>query len=164
METKDLKTLKSLLEPLLNLTAHCTPNKIDFCKVEGMLDFLISKLRSTTNTSLSSSVSSSASQLSPTELAIVENSGGILRNISSYLVTREDLIEKLRSQNIVAIRIPSSLQMRKLKAFRTEIHSFLSENFDTLQCDASPNGSPSHCSLHNRNPNSKAFNLSKCKQ
>ena len=60
--------------------------------------------------------------------------------------------------------IPSSLQMRKLKAFRTEIHSFLSENFDTLQCDASPNGSPSHCSLHNRNPNSKAFNLSKCKQ
>ncbi|KAH9391736.1 hypothetical protein TYRP_022584 [Tyrophagus putrescentiae] len=27
------------------------------------------------------------------------------------------------------------------------------------KCDASPNGSPSHCSLHNRNPNLKKFNL-----
>ncbi|KAH9391752.1 anaphase-promoting complex subunit 2 [Tyrophagus putrescentiae] len=232
IEIKDLKTLKSLLEPLLNLTAHCTINKIDFCKVEGMLDFLIFKLGSTTNTSLSSSASSSsssssfsASQFSQTELAIVVNSGGIFRNISSYLVTREDLIEMLRSQNIVdilleqlkaasfavvsnaciplsylaarspkdvfrikelggiqilhrltnskhePIKLGASKTLQHLftfhlnnyngffKVFRIEIHSFLSENFDTLQCDASPNGSPSHCSLHNRNPNLKKFNL-----
>lgn len=98
MMTKDLKTLKALLEPLLNLTAHCTPNKIDFCKVDGVLDFLISKLKTNVLPTTSSTL-----PLNPTELAIVENSGGILRNISSYLVTQEDLIERLRAQNIVAI-------------------------------------------------------------
>lgn len=98
MEIKDIKTLKALLEPLLNLTAHCTPNKVDFCKVDGVLDFLISKLATSTSITTSSNP-----QLNPTELAIVENSGGILRNVSSYLVTREDLIEQLRARNIVAI-------------------------------------------------------------
>lgn len=55
--------------------------------------------------------------------------------------------------------IPSSLQMRKLKAFKTEINSFISENYDTLQGDISPNDSPKH-SL-NRSLNSNAFNMSK---
>ena len=116
MKTKDHSTLKALLEPLLNLTAHCTPNKVDFCKVEGVLDFLISKLKaaslplSATSSSSTSSSSTSTSStttsthhLNPTELAIVENSGGILRNIASYLVSQEELSEQLRARNLVAI-------------------------------------------------------------
>ncbi len=115
MKTKDLGTLKALLEPLLNLTAHCTPNKVDFCKVEGVLDFLISKLKAATlppPTSSSSTSSSSTStsstttsnhHLNSTELAIVENSGGILRNIASYLVSQEELSEQLRARNLVAV-------------------------------------------------------------
>ncbi|KAH9391735.1 anaphase-promoting complex subunit 2 [Tyrophagus putrescentiae] len=77
-----------------------------------MLDFLIFKLGSTTQYLLSSSAV--ALLFSQTELAIVVNSGGIFRNISSYLVTREDLIEMLRSPNIVDIL----LEQLKAASFR----------------------------------------------
>lgn len=57
--------------------------------------------------------------------------------------------------------IPSSLQMRKLKAFKTEINSFISENYDALQGDISPTGSPKYSHSLNRSLNSNNFNMSK---
>ena len=113
MIIKDLHTLNSILEPLLNLTAHCLPNKADFCKVIGAVDFLITLMISNCNIkgiSLQSSGKSLASTnstattptlLTRNQLAIVENSGGILRNISSYIVTQEDLLELLRSRQMI---------------------------------------------------------------
>lgn len=94
MATKDPTTLNALLEPLLNLTAHCAPNKADFCKIDGALDFLISIM------SLPNGNSSAPSR---SQLAIVENSGGILRNVSSYLISQEQLMEQIRARNIIAL-------------------------------------------------------------
>ncbi len=60
----------------------------DFCKVEGALPFLISTLtyKSSNNTK-----------------AIVENGGGILRHISSHIVTNEEYREILRKHNTIDI-------------------------------------------------------------
>lgn len=82
-------TLKALLATLWNLTAHCTPNKSDFCKVEGAIEFIISTLSFTSN--------------SPYSMSIVESGGGILRNISSYVATNEEYRDVLRKQNAIPI-------------------------------------------------------------
>lgn len=68
-------TLKSLLSALWNLSAHSTDNKVAICSVDGALGFLVSTLtyRCQTNS-----------------LAIIESGGGILRNVSSLVATRED--------------------------------------------------------------------------
>ena len=61
--------LKVILSALWNLSAHCRKNKSDICDMEGGLSFLAFLLRQT-----------QAGQ-------IVESSGGILRNISSFIAT-----------------------------------------------------------------------------
>lgn len=68
-------TLKSLLSALWNLSAHSIENKVAICSVDGALGFLVSTLtyRCQTNS-----------------LAIIESGGGILRNVSSLVATRED--------------------------------------------------------------------------
>lgn len=68
-------TLKSLLSALWNLSAHSVDNKVAVCSVDGALGFLVSTLtyRCQTNS-----------------LAIIESGGGILRNVSSLVATRED--------------------------------------------------------------------------
>lgn len=68
-------TLKSVLSALWNLSAHSTENKVAICSVDGALGFLVSTLtyRCQTNS-----------------LAIIESGGGILRNVSSLIATRED--------------------------------------------------------------------------
>lgn len=68
-------TLKSLLSALWNLSAHSIDNKVAICSVDGALGFLVSTLtyRCQTNS-----------------LAIIESGGGILRNVSSLVATRED--------------------------------------------------------------------------
>ena len=74
-------TLKSVLSALWNLSAHCSENKADICAVHGSLGFLVSTLtyRSPSKT-----------------LAVIENGGGILRNISSHVAVREDYRRTLR--------------------------------------------------------------------
>ncbi|XP_076254501.1 uncharacterized protein LOC143192764 isoform X3 [Rhynchophorus ferrugineus] len=74
-------TLKSILSALWNLSAHCTENKAEICAVQGALGFLVNML----------------SYKTPSKsLAIVENAGGILRNISSQIAVRDDYREVLR--------------------------------------------------------------------
>lgn len=77
-------TLKSLLSALWNLSAHSIDNKAAICSVEGALGFLVSTLtyRCQTNS-----------------LAIIESGGGILRNVSSLIATREDYRQVLRDHN-----------------------------------------------------------------
>lgn len=77
-------TLKSLLSALWNLSAHSIDNKVAICSVESALGFLVSTLtyRCQTNS-----------------LAIIESGGGILRNVSSLIATREDYRKILRDHN-----------------------------------------------------------------
>uniref|UniRef100_A0A3B3WRQ8 Adenomatous polyposis coli N-terminal dimerisation domain-containing protein n=1 Tax=Poecilia mexicana TaxID=48701 RepID=A0A3B3WRQ8_9TELE len=76
-------TLKSVLSALWNLSAHNIDNKVAICSVDGSLGFLVSTLtyRCQTNS-----------------LAIIESGGGILRNVSSLIATREDY-QILRDHN-----------------------------------------------------------------
>ncbi|KAK4883631.1 hypothetical protein RN001_006950 [Aquatica leii] len=81
-------TLKSILSALWNLSAHCTESKSEICAVEGALGFLVNML----------------TYKSPTKsLAIIENAGGILRNISSQIAIREDYRELLRNHNCLKV-------------------------------------------------------------
>ena len=57
-----------ILSALWNLSAHCRKNKSDICCMAGSLVFLVRLLRSRST-------------------AVVENGGGILRNVSSYIAT-----------------------------------------------------------------------------
>lgn len=68
-------TLKSLLSALWNLSAHSTENKVSICSVDGALGFLVSTL---------------TYKCQSNSLAIIESGGGILRNVSSLVATRED--------------------------------------------------------------------------
>ncbi|KAF5273389.1 hypothetical protein FQA39_LY07406 [Lamprigera yunnana] len=81
-------TLKSILSALWNLSAHCTENKSELCAVEGALGFLVNMLTYKSSTK---------------SLAIIENAGGILRNISSQIAIRDDYRELLRSHNCLQI-------------------------------------------------------------
>nr|XP_045605342.1 adenomatous polyposis coli protein-like isoform X3 [Procambarus clarkii] len=77
-------TLKVILSAVWNLSAHCSINKAEICAVDGALAFICSTL---TYKSQSKT------------LAIVENGGGILRNISSHIAVREDLRQVLREHS-----------------------------------------------------------------
>ncbi|KAF4518709.1 hypothetical protein B566_EDAN013728 [Ephemera danica] len=88
MEAKKESTLKSILSALWNLSAHCSMNKADICAVDGALAFLVEML----------------TYKSPSQtLAIIENAGGILRNISSHIAVREDYRCILRQHNCLQV-------------------------------------------------------------
>lgn len=101
MEGRKESTLKSILSALWNLSAHCSTNKVDICAVVGALAFLVDML----------------SYNAPSKtLAIVENAGGILRNVSSHIAVREDyraivrergclqvLLQQLRSPSLTVV-------------------------------------------------------------
>lgn len=88
MEGRKESTLKSILSALWNLSAHCSTNKIDICAVEGALAFLVDML----------------SYKAPSKtLAIVENAGGILRNVSSHVAVREDYRSILRERGCLQV-------------------------------------------------------------
>ncbi|XP_053369205.1 adenomatous polyposis coli protein 2 [Clarias gariepinus] len=77
-------TLKSVLSALWNLSAHSTENKMAICSVDGALGFLVSTLTYHCQTN---------------SLAIIESGGGILRNVSSLIATRDDYRQVLRDHN-----------------------------------------------------------------
>ncbi|XP_074598422.1 uncharacterized protein LOC141853090 [Brevipalpus obovatus] len=81
-------TLKSILSALWNLSAHSTANKVEICNYDGALKFLVSTLqyRSASNS-----------------LTIIENGGGILRNISSHIARHENLRTILREHNCLGV-------------------------------------------------------------
>ncbi|XP_069072512.1 adenomatous polyposis coli protein 2 isoform X2 [Pleurodeles waltl] len=87
-------TLKSVLSALWNLSAHSTENKSAVCAVEGALGFLVSTL---------------TYKCQSNSLAIIESGGGILRNVSSLVATRDDYRQILRDHNC----LPTLLQHLK---------------------------------------------------
>ncbi|XP_054281505.1 adenomatous polyposis coli homolog isoform X2 [Macrosteles quadrilineatus] len=89
MDVKKESTIKSVLSALWNLSAHCNMNKADICAVKGSLKFLVEMLRFLDAPSKT--------------LAIVENAGGILRNISSHIAVREDYRAILREHNCIPL-------------------------------------------------------------
>ncbi|KAH9509711.1 hypothetical protein Btru_044318, partial [Bulinus truncatus] len=88
MKVKKETTLKSILSALWNLSSHCSENKAEICAVEGALQFLVGLL----------TYKSAAKTLS-----IVENGGGILRNVSSQIAIREDYRHVLRQSGCLQI-------------------------------------------------------------
>ena len=81
-------TLKSILSALWNLSAHCSENKADICAVQGALEFLVSTL----------------TYKSPSKTtSIIENGGGILRNVSSHIAVREEYRKILRLHGCMQI-------------------------------------------------------------
>ncbi|XP_076330922.1 uncharacterized protein LOC143236509 [Tachypleus tridentatus] len=88
IEANKESTLKSILSALWNLSAHSSSNKAEICAIDGALAFLVSTL----------------TYKSPSKvLAIIENGGGILRNISSHIAVREDYRMILRKHNAIQI-------------------------------------------------------------
>ncbi|XP_022246013.1 adenomatous polyposis coli homolog isoform X2 [Limulus polyphemus] len=88
IEANKESTLKSILSALWNLSAHSSSNKAEICSVDGALAFLVSTL----------------TYKSPSKiLAIIENGGGILRNISSHIAVREDYRIILRKHDAIQI-------------------------------------------------------------
>lgn len=72
-------TLKAVLSALWNLSAHSTANKREICTRPGSLAFLVRTL--------------AASRSTP----VVENAGGILRNVSSQVAVSEEMRAQLRA-------------------------------------------------------------------
>lgn len=88
MRNKNETTLRAILSALWNLSAHCSKNKAEFCMVEGALLFMVEML----------------TYESPSKtLSIVENAGGILRNVSSHIAVNEDFRKILRQRNCLGI-------------------------------------------------------------
>ncbi|KAL3887207.1 hypothetical protein ACJMK2_027157 [Sinanodonta woodiana] len=88
MRVKKETTLKSILSALWNLSAHCSENKADICAVEGALEFLVGSL----------------TYKSPSKtMSIIENGGGILRNVSSHIAVREDYRKIIREHGCLQI-------------------------------------------------------------
>ena len=88
MLVKKEATLKSILSALWNLSAHGSENKADICAVENSLMFVVSTL----------------TYKSPSKtMSVVENGGGVLRNVSSHITVREDYRAILRSHGCMHI-------------------------------------------------------------
>ena len=88
MAVEKESTLKSILSALWNLSAHCSENKADICAVKGALEFLVATL-----------TYKSASRT----MAVVENGGGILRNISSHIAVHEEYRQVLRCRGCLPV-------------------------------------------------------------
>lgn len=88
MRNKNENTIKALLSALWNLSAHCSTNKAEFCAVDGALAFLVDML-----------VYEGPSKT----LTIIENAGGILRNVSSHIAVKESYRKILRQRNCLGI-------------------------------------------------------------
>ncbi|CAG0890749.1 unnamed protein product, partial [Cyprideis torosa] len=90
--------LRTSLSALWNLSAHSSPNKAEICSVDGFLPKLLSFLtyESPSNT-----------------LTVAENAGGILKNVSSHIASRQDLRQVLRDAGCFQILL-SHLQSPSL--------------------------------------------------
>jgi adenomatosis polyposis coli protein len=84
MKCTQENTLKAILSALWNLSNHCAKNKAEICDIDGAIEFLIDML----------------SYEAPSKtMAVIENAGGILRNISSHMAVYEEYRVVLRRKN-----------------------------------------------------------------
>lgn len=88
MKCTQENTLKAILSALWNLSNHCAKNKAEICDISGAIQFLIDML----------------SYEAPSKtMAVVENAGGILRNLSSHIAMHEKYRVVLRQKNCLGI-------------------------------------------------------------
>lgn len=88
MKCTQENTLKAILSALWNLSNHCAKNKAEICDIEGAIEFLIDML----------------SYEAPSKtMAVIENAGGILRNISTHMALYEKYRIILRQKNCFTI-------------------------------------------------------------
>jgi adenomatosis polyposis coli protein len=88
MKCTQENTLKAILSALWNLSNHCAKNKAEFCEIEGAIEFLVDML--------------SYDAASKTT-SVIENAGGILRNVSTHIALHEELRVVLRGKNCLSI-------------------------------------------------------------
>lgn len=89
MKNEDKETtLRAILSALWNLSAHCSKNKAEFCMVDGALAFLVKMLKYKSEGKT---------------LSIIENAGGILRNVSSHIAVNENYRKILRQGDCLGI-------------------------------------------------------------
>lgn len=88
MKCSQENTLKAILSALWNLSNHCAKNKAEFCEIQGAIEFLVDML-------LYEAASKTTS--------VIENAGGILRNVSTYIAVHEELRAILRAKNCLSI-------------------------------------------------------------
>lgn len=79
MMAKEESTLECLLNALWNVSGHSEENKKDICEYRGSLQFIVSLLIQDNS-------------------SIIENGGGILKNVSSYITIHKDLRQVLNSR------------------------------------------------------------------
>lgn len=75
MKVKKEVILKSIFSVLWNLFVYGSENKVEICVVDGFLEFFVSIL---------------IYKFSLKTIVVIENGGGVLRNIFSYIIVRED--------------------------------------------------------------------------
>lgn len=88
MQNKNENTLRAVMSALWNLSAHSSDNKTKLLSVDGALIFLVEML---------------TYDAPSRTLSIVENAGGILRNVSSHITVNEDYRRILRQRNCLGI-------------------------------------------------------------
>uniref|UniRef100_A0A5K4FF26 Adenomatous polyposis coli protein n=1 Tax=Schistosoma mansoni TaxID=6183 RepID=A0A5K4FF26_SCHMA len=88
MSAQRESTLRTTLSALWNLSAHCSQNKRAVCSVDGVFAFLLRMLHL---------------QNPMQNLVIIENSGGILRNISTIIASHDDYRSILHQNNAYPI-------------------------------------------------------------
>ncbi|XP_049540748.1 uncharacterized protein LOC125954436 [Anopheles darlingi] len=81
-------TLKSILSALWNLSNHCAHNRAHICEVDGAIEFFAGLL---------------TYEAPSKTMAIVENAGGILRNISNHIAHSERYRQVLRGRNCLKV-------------------------------------------------------------
>lgn len=81
MKVKKEVILKSIFSVLWNLFVYGSENKVEICVVDGFLEFFVSIL---------------IYKFLLKIIVVIENGGGVLRNIFSYIIVREDYRQILR--------------------------------------------------------------------
>lgn len=125
MKCTQENTLKAILSALWNLSNHCAKNKAEVCEIAGAIEFLVDMLlydapSKTTN--------------------VIENAGGILRNISTHMALYEKyriilrqkscfniLLEQLKSPSLTVVSNACGT-LGNLSAHCVEDQKFLREN------------------------------------
>lgn len=88
MKCSQENTLKAILSALWNLSNHCAKNKAEFCEINGAIEFLVDML---------------SYEAASKTTSVIENAGGILRNVSTYIALHEHLRATLRVKNCLSI-------------------------------------------------------------
>ena len=125
MKCSQENTLKAILSALWNLSNHCAKNKAEFCEIQGSIEFLVDML---------------SYEATSKTTTVIENAGGILRNVSTHIAEHEELRAILRRKTCLSILLrqlksPSLTvvsnacgTLGNLSAHCTEDQDFLREN------------------------------------